>query len=87
VAAFLNGDLEETIYMEPPEGSGIPDSKVLRLNKALYCLKQSPQCFNKSLVKWLQEQGFKAANGDPCLYHQSINGNCQNSSFLPGDPY
>lgn len=75
VAAFLNGDLEETIYMEPPEGSGIPNSKVLCLNKALYGLKQSPRCFNKSLDKWLQEQGFKAANGDPCLYHRSINGN------------
>jgi transposase InsO family protein len=29
VAAFLNGDLGGTIYMEPPEGSGIPNSKVL----------------------------------------------------------
>jgi hypothetical protein len=38
-------------------------------------MKQSPRCFNKSLDKWLQDQGFKAANGDPCLYHQSINGN------------
>jgi hypothetical protein len=72
VAAFLNGDLEETIYMEPPEGSGISNDKVLRLNKALYGLKQSPRCFNKSLDKWLQEQGFKATNGDPCLYHRSI---------------
>ena len=75
VAAFLNGDLEETIYMEPPEGSDIPNHKVLRLNKALYGLKQSPRCFNKSLDKWLQDQGFKATNGDPCLYHRSINNN------------
>jgi hypothetical protein len=28
VTGFLNGDLEETIYMEPPEGSGIPLNKV-----------------------------------------------------------
>ena len=75
VAAFLNGDLEETIYMEPPEGSGIPISKVLRLNKALYGLKQSPRCFNKSLDKWLHEQGFESTNGDSCLYYRSIDNN------------
>jgi hypothetical protein len=40
VAAFLNGDLEETIYMDPPEGSPIPATKMLRLRKSLYGLKQ-----------------------------------------------
>jgi hypothetical protein len=75
VAAFLNGDLEETIYMEPPGGSDIPISKVLRLNKALYGLKQSPRCFNKSLDKWLHEQGFESTNGDSCLYYRSIDNN------------
>jgi hypothetical protein len=48
-AAFLNGDLEETIYMTPPEGSRIPATKVLRLRKTLYGLKQSPRCFNIAL--------------------------------------
>jgi hypothetical protein len=41
VAAFLNGDLEETIYMNPPQGSDLPSNKVLRLRKSLYGLKQS----------------------------------------------
>ena len=53
IAAFLNGDLEEEIYMEPPEGSTIPAGKILRLRKSLYGLKQSPRCFNKALDKWL----------------------------------
>ena len=75
VTAFLNGELDETFYMGPPEGSGIPGSKVLRFDKTLHGLKQSPCCFNKSLDKFLQERGFNATNGHLCLYHQSTNGN------------
>lgn len=75
VTAFLNGDLEETNYVGPPEGSGIPGSKAVRSNKALYGLKQLPCCSNKSLDKWLQEEGSGATHDEPPLYHQSINGN------------
>ena len=38
VSAFLNGELEETIYAHPPELSGIPNNKVLLLKKSLYGL-------------------------------------------------
>ncbi|EIW72356.1 hypothetical protein TREMEDRAFT_26101, partial [Tremella mesenterica DSM 1558] len=67
-AAFLNGELEETIYMQPPEGSNIPANKVLWLRKSLYGLKQSPRCFNKALDKWLQSQGLLPTKADPCFY-------------------
>ena len=50
VSAFLNGELEETVYVHPPELSGIPKGKVLLLKKSLYGLKQSPRCFNKKLT-------------------------------------
>jgi transposase InsO family protein len=68
VAAFLNGDLEETIYMDPPEGSTIPQGSVIRLLKSLYGLKQSPRCFNKRFDSWLKDQGFRPTMADPCLY-------------------
>jgi hypothetical protein len=42
-AAFLNGNLEETIYLSPSEGSNIPADKVLLLRKSLYALQQSSQ--------------------------------------------
>ena len=74
-AAFLNGDLEETIYLDPPEGSDIPADKVLHLRKSLYGLKQSPRCFNKAFDTWLQSQHFAPASADPCLYTRRQGGN------------
>ena len=42
--AFLNGDLDEEIYMEQPEGFVVPgqEKKVCRLVKSLYGLKKAP---------------------------------------------
>ena len=42
--AFLNGDLDEEIYIEQPEGFIIPgqEKKVCRLVKSLYGFKQAP---------------------------------------------
>ena len=42
--AFLNGNLEEEIYLEQPEGFIVPgqEQKVCRLIKSLYGLKQAP---------------------------------------------
>ena len=40
---FFNGELEEEIYMEQPEGFVIhgPENKVCKLDKSLYELKQA----------------------------------------------
>jgi hypothetical protein len=42
-SAFLNGDLKEEVYVRQPPGFIIPgkESKVLRLRKALYSLRQA----------------------------------------------
>ena len=49
---FLNGDLNEEIYMDQPECSVEADqeSKVCKLTKSLYGLKQAPSNGMKSLI-------------------------------------
>jgi len=68
--ALLNGDLDEEVYMEQPDGyvdSTYPD-KVCRLFRALYGLKQAPKMWYAKLVDFLKSQGFDNIDPDACLY-------------------
>jgi hypothetical protein len=58
--AFLNGILEEEIYMEQPEGFAAPgmENKVGRLIKAIYGLKQASRQWYQHLRKTLLDAGF-----------------------------
>ena len=65
--AFLNGILQEEIWMSPPPGIGL-DGKVLLLKKALYGLKQAPHAWYDRLSSALAEIMFVASNFDPCVF-------------------
>ena len=65
--AFLNGDLDEEVYIYPPAGYPVP-GKVLRLRKALYGLKQSPRQWYKKLRKWMFDQGWEVSQYDECVF-------------------
>lgn len=76
--AFLNGDVEEEIFVHMPQGFTYPDGKdgfVGRLRKALYGLKQSPRAWHQVLLTHLFSLGFKQSNGDPCLLYLNVNNN------------
>ena len=67
--AYLNGELEEEIYMQQPEGFevGGPDH-VCRLRKSLYGLKQAGRVWNKTLHSVLSSMGFQCVQSDHGLY-------------------
>lgn len=70
-AAFLNGDLKEDVYLSPPEGLVVDESKnkmYLKLVKSLYGLRQSPRCWNSTLDTKLKQMGFQQTPSDPCIY-------------------
>ncbi|KAA0056914.1 Retrovirus-related Pol polyprotein from transposon TNT 1-94 [Cucumis melo var. makuwa] len=52
-SAFLNGYLEEEVYLEQPPGYTVKgqEDKVLKLKKALYGLKQAPRMWNSRINK------------------------------------
>ena len=40
--AFLNGNLSEEVYMQPPPGLSVKSNKICHFQRALYGLKQAP---------------------------------------------
>ena len=67
---FLNGDLDEEIYMEQPEGIIVPgqEKKVCRLVKSLYGLKQAPVQWHEKIDSVMMTNGFKINECDKCVY-------------------
>jgi hypothetical protein len=74
--AFLNGEIEEEIYIEQPDGFVIheKESHVCRLKKALYRLKQAPRAWYARIDGHLMSLGFSKSVVDPNLYYKTVNG-------------
>ena len=68
--AFLNGDLQEEVYMKQPEGFEVNfrEESLCKLNRSIYGLRQSPRCWNTVLDNKLKKMGFVQTNGDHCVY-------------------
>jgi hypothetical protein len=65
--AFLNGDIEEEVYIKPP-ATVRRGNEVWRLNKALYGLKQAARQWHIKLREQLQTAGYVGSAVDPCLF-------------------
>ncbi|KMQ86052.1 integrase core domain protein [Lasius niger] len=66
--AFLNGELEESIFMVQPEGYDDGSGRICKLIRSLYGLKQAPRCWNRKLSLFLNSIGFNSSLFDPCVF-------------------
>ncbi|XP_040972448.1 uncharacterized protein [Gossypium hirsutum] len=69
-SAFLNGFLEEEIFIKRPQGFNVAgkEEMVYRLKKALYGLKQAPRARYSRIDGYLINLGFERSISEPTLY-------------------
>ena len=65
--AFLNGDLSEEVYMQPPLGLSVESNKVCHIWRALYGLKQAPQVWFAKFSSTISRLGYMASHYDSAL--------------------
>lgn len=70
VTAFLNGLLDETIFMLQPPGFSLPglEHLVCLLKRTLYGLKQSPRAWYQAIDSFLLSSGWQRSTQDHNLY-------------------
>ena len=68
--AFLNGFLNEEVFVEQPKGFQDPhfSNHIFKLKKALYGLKQAPKACYDRLTNYLLDGGFKRGYADQTLF-------------------
>ena len=76
-SAFLNGELEEEVYVEQPPGFIDPEFEnfVYLLFKALCSLRQAPRTWYDTLSEFLLENGFTRGIIDKTLFHKKHKNN------------
>ncbi|GJW78546.1 retrovirus-related pol polyprotein from transposon TNT 1-94, partial [Tanacetum coccineum] len=74
--AFLNGYLDEDIYMVQPEGFVDPNHprKVCKLQRSIYGLKQASRSWNKRFDEEIKRFGFTQNLDEPCVYQKRLVG-------------
>ena len=73
--AFLNGNLEEEVYMDAPPGFHEKfGTKVCKLKKSLYGLKQSPRAWFEKFTQFFKSQGRSQGQGDHTMFCKHSHG-------------
>ena len=66
--AFLNGDLSEEVYMQPPPSLSIESNKVCHIQRALYGLKQAPRAWFAKFSSTISRLGYLVSYYDFVLF-------------------
>ena len=71
-SVFLNGYLEEEVYVEKPQGFEVEgkENNVYKLKKTLYGLKQALRAWYARIDGYFQENGFQRSKSDPTFYYK-----------------
>ena len=70
--AFVQENLDYDIYLNLPPGFIIMDgtrNSILKLNKSLYGLVQSPKAWNEHLTEALIGLRYRSSQSDPCMFY------------------
>ena len=81
--SFLNGYLDETIYMSQPEGFELKgqEQKVCKLLRSIYGLKQASRSWNLRFDDTIKTFGFEQNIDKPCVYKKIKDGVKYSSLF------
>jgi hypothetical protein len=79
-SSFLNGELEEEVYIEQPEGFHLSENTdyVCKLKKVMYGIKKAPRAWYSRLDKYLQQTRFRKESANNNLYIKKFAKNMQN---------
>ena len=83
-SAFLNGPINELVYVNQPPGFEEPyfPDHVYQLDKALYGLKQAPRAWYKHLTELFQDRGFEIGKIDPTFLLRRSKGSCLYANYM-----
>ncbi|RVW42182.1 Retrovirus-related Pol polyprotein from transposon RE1 [Vitis vinifera] len=73
--AFLNGELEEEVFMMLPPGfcKEEEETRVCKLKKSLYGLKQLPRAWFDRFAKVIKNQGYQQGQSDHTIFFKQSN--------------
>ena len=71
--AFLNENLSEEVYMQPPPCLSVESNKVFHLRRALYGLKQAPRAWFAKFSSTISRLGYMTSHYDSALFLRRTN--------------
>ncbi|TFY76618.1 hypothetical protein EWM64_g7394 [Hericium alpestre] len=77
--AYLHGELEEEIYLQPPTGFGVPEGKVWKLIKSVYGLKQAGRVWYLRIKSEFEKLGYTRIDSDHSFFTKWA---CEDSTIL-----